>query len=324
MKDLRETVIGHYRRNQLRSLKRAKEALKKLARFFGAKCDLASIDYLALTRFIDWDMKEHAPATALYSLSILRKGLKELERAGLLHCPVFPKIRIRNARKVFFEEEELRAMQPHLPAYLRSLVLFLALTGWRRGEATALRWSDIDFTQGIIRINDSKNGEGRIFPFRDFPKLRALLEEQRQRTTELEKKLKKAIPWVFWSQPEIRPYQWGERLRDFRKSWIEALRLAGLRDKKPHDLRRTAVRNLTRAGIPRAIAMKLIGHKTESIYTRYDIVSEPDLQNATAQLGRYLERKTAPVANNSPGPCIVEHRATGGDESAWFPGGYCQ
>ena len=52
-----------------------------------------------------------------------------------------------------------------------------------------------------------------------------------------------------------------------------------------NDLRRTAVRNLERAGVPRTIAMKLTGHKTESIYRRYDIVSPNDLQVAAQLLG---------------------------------------
>ena len=56
-----------------------------------------------------------------------------------------------------------------------------------------------------------------------------------------------------------------------------ACRTAGVAGLVPNDLRRSAVRNLERAGVPRATAMKLVGHKTEAIYRRYAIVVESDL-----------------------------------------------
>ena len=55
-------------------------------------------------------------------------------------------------------------------------------------------------------------------------------------------------------------------------------------DRIPHDFRRTAVRNLERAGVSRSVAMKMVGHKTEAIYRRYAIVSESDLREAARKL----------------------------------------
>jgi Phage integrase family len=67
-------------------------------------------------------------------------------------------------------------------------------------------------------------------------------------------------------------------------AWAEACRKAGLPALLFHDLRRSAVRNLERAGVSRSVAMKLTGHKTESVYRRYAIVAESDLRRGSAKL----------------------------------------
>jgi len=76
----------------------------------------------------------------------------------------------------------------------------------------------------------------------------------------------------------------GSRIQGFSKAWRTACRAAGCPGRIPHDFRRTAVRNLERAGISRSVAMAMVGHKTEAIYRRYDIVSERDLTRAAEQL----------------------------------------
>jgi integrase len=75
-------------------------------------------------------------------------------------------------------------------------------------------------------------------------------------------------------------------------------RKAGRPGLLPHDLRRSAVRNLERAGISRSIAMKLTGHKTEAVYRRYAIVAENDLREAGAKLAAELGTD-APTASLS-------------------------
>jgi hypothetical protein len=76
----------------------------------------------------------------------------------------------------------------------------------------------------------------------------------------------------------------GSRIQGFVKAWRTACRRAGCPGRIPHDFRRTAVRNLERAGVPRSVLMAMVGHKTEAIYRRYDIVSERDLTCAARQL----------------------------------------
>jgi len=82
----------------------------------------------------------------------------------------------------------------------------------------------------------------------------------------------------------------GKPIKDFREAWYRACKAAGVPGLWVHDLRRTAVRNLEKAGVPRSVAMKLTGHKTESVYRRYAIVSESDLAEGVKKLAD-LHRK---------------------------------
>jgi len=87
----------------------------------------------------------------------------------------------------------------------------------------------------------------------------------------------------------------GERIQQFNKEWNQAAKLAGLvdADGKPsklfHDTRRSAVRNLVRVGVSEDVAMKISGHKTRSVFSRYNVTTETDIRQGAARLAEYLK-----------------------------------
>jgi hypothetical protein len=161
----------------------------------------------------------------------------------------------------------------------------------------------VDFAAGVVRLDTSKNDEGRVFPFDKLPELAALLTAQREHTKEIEAERRQPgdltrCPWVF--------HRDGKPIEGYKRAWNTAVHRAargGSREAlaeitRPqlvgrivHDFRRTAVRNLVRAGVPEGIAMSLTGHKTRSVFDRYDIKNEADLRAGVAKLDAYLSPK---------------------------------
>jgi integrase len=220
-----------------------------------------------------------APATIRYEMAVLGRMYTLAIHAGLLTAkPPMPTIKVRNTRTGFFETDEIERVLAALPEDLRPAIEFAYLTGWRIGEIKSLTWAQIDGDAYVIRLEPgtTKNEEGRTFPFRKYPRLGALLAQQLDRTLALQRETGRIIPWVFWWH--------GEPIREFRRTWRRACEFARCPGRLVHDLRRTAVRNFVRADVPERVAMQLTGHKTRSVFDRYDIVSEADLSAAVEKL----------------------------------------
>lgn len=275
-----ETIITHdYTINARRSLGHMKTSFTALRAFFGLSLAL-DIILDRLNAYVTERLSQQiAPATIKNDLSILRRAFRLAQLAGKAICPPFPSLTVNNTRKGFFERADFEAVRLALPLHLRPIFTFAYLTDWRiRMEIPSLTWRQVDMNAGIVRLEpgSTKNEEGRVLPFAVLPELRELLEVQRQDTTQLELDRGAIVPWVF--------HRNGHPIIDFRKAWANACTSAGVAKRLPHDFRRTAVRNLERAGVPRSVAMKITGHKTESVYRRYAIVSEANLSEGMKKL----------------------------------------
>ena len=199
--------------------------------------------------------------------------------------PYIPMLKENNTRKGFFEHGEFLALRDALPDHLKGLVTFAYKVGWRSSEIRKLIWARVDRDQGIVRLEaeETKNSQARTV-YLDEELQEVFVKQWKSR-----KKRKKLIPYVFTNEDGT------DRVKDFRKSWATACTTAKIGKKLFHDFRRTAVRNMVRSGVPEGVAMEVSGHKTRSVFERYNIVSDADLKLAAQRQEEYLKSQTGTV-----------------------------
>ena len=300
-------VINDYRTNRKRSLDDVERRIERhLKPFFGNR-RMASITTADIREYIDSRQKETTMVRRAFTFTArdgtprqvpeqrrtitgvsnaeINRELTALKRmfnlaiqAGkLLQKPHIPLLKEDNVRVGFFERDQFLAVLAHLPEPVRPAASFAYLTGWRiDSEVLSLEWRQVDFGAGEVRLDPgkTKNGEGRTFPM--TRELREVLEQQRTITENLQRQLKVVCPRVF--------HRSGRPIKSFRVAFRSACVEAGCPGRVLHDFRRTAVRNLVRAGIPERVAMQMTGHKTRSVFERYNIVSAGDLRDAARRL----------------------------------------
>ncbi|OFW10097.1 MAG: hypothetical protein A3G20_06285 [Acidobacteria bacterium RIFCSPLOWO2_12_FULL_59_11] len=282
MDDLFEAVRVDYRNNARRSTKDLEGRIRNLeAAFAGMRAvDVAESlieRYKAnrLSENIKKGKRKVCPATVNRELGVLRRAFRlAVRQKRISAAPNITLFEENNARQGFVEPKEFEAIASNLPKHLQDFCRFAYATGWRKGELQTLRWADVnrDAQTIILRSEHSKNKEPRLLPLTGelgeivARRWAARVIQNVDGTTGL-------AEYVFHCGD-------GRPVGEFRKTWKAACKKAGKPGLLVHDLRRSAVRNFDRSGVSQTVAMKISGHKTDSVYRRYRIVSESDIREA--------------------------------------------
>ncbi len=281
--ELAQDVLNDYRVNGKKSLPRAERSSRHLKAFFEG---MRAIDVTTeqVRSYILQRQKEEAENGSINrELSFLKRMFnlaKGMTPPKVNQVPSIPRLQENNVRQGFFEHHEYQALRNALPSYLRPVITMAYHTGMRKEEILGLRWSQVDLIEGKINLKpqDTKNKESRII-YMDGELLETVRFQKILRDNQFPK-----CQWVFWGES-------GDRIKDFRGSWDTACKALGLEDRLFHDFRRTAVRNMVRAGVPEKVAMLVSGHKTRSVFERYNITNEEDLKQASKKMVVYHQEK---------------------------------
>lgn len=245
---------------------------KHLKPFFGTKL-AKDVGTNTLAHYIEARRAEKAANGSINrELSLLQRAFMlgyESQPRKVARPLRFHRLAESKPRTGFIEQKQYDALAANCSDLFMRTMLCLAYSfGFRKSELLTLRVSDVDLISGTIRLRDSKNGE---------PRKVALTVDARNLLTEC----------IRGKGAEVAVFTRGKGIKavaDFRGTWDKLTLAAGCSGLLFHDLRRSAVRNMVRAGIPEVVCMRVSGHKTRNVFDRYNITSERDLADAARKI----------------------------------------
>jgi integrase len=282
--ELYSGLLADYRNNDMASLEGAEQRWQRptidgedvpppgrLKQHFGGIRALA-VTTEKLNRYVAWCREQElSNATINRDLSALRRAFNLAHKAGRIQkVPSFPHLKESAPRSGFVEEADYNRLAKNArELWLRALLATAYSFGFRKSELLGLRVRQGDFLNRSIRLNagETKSGDGRVVRMTGdvFVLLQACAVG------------KTAEDFVFTRND-------GKPVLDFRERWEQLTTAAGCARLLFHDLRRSAVRNMVRRGVPETVAMKISGHKTRAVFDRYNVTSEADLADAARKI----------------------------------------
>ena len=281
-----------YARENKRSWDRDMRSMKRLATVFTGK-RLSEITPMEIERYktlrltsMDRSGRHPKPATVNRELACLR-SMFNVARKGLIHLPggvlsENPVSSVKfldehNIRDRVLTAEEFQRMLRASPEYLKPILHCAYHTGMRRGEILELTWDRVDLKAGFIRLKDS---DTKTDAARSIPIGRELREVLRHLPIALDSQGTR-VPYVFTRN--------GQRVKSIKRVFTRVRQETGITNAVFHDFRHTATTNLRRAGVDALTAMKITGHKTMAVFTRYNTIDEQDLKAAQRRMDTYMD-----------------------------------
>lgn len=295
---LLDLVIEDYKANGHKTIKNACGQIKHSLRPFFGDMRADAVDSAQIEKWIAWRRThplrksartELQSASLNREISLLKRAFKlGYERKPQLveKIPPIKKLAENNTRKGFVMPEQYRKLKEELPEHLRPITCIAFHVANRKGELLNLEWSDVDLEGNppvfTLWPGETKNNDGRTLPILKGE----MLDTLRALKAENDRKGSKESHVFLNADGKPLAYHM------MRKAWDSACTRADLPGLLFHDLRRSAVRNLRRSGVTQTVARQFSGHKTDSVFNRYNITDFEDLKDAAAKLDAYLNPAT--------------------------------
>ncbi len=277
--EMAKLYLEAYSKPNKRSSWRDEISVKHLESFFGTK-SLYAITPLDVEQYKKKRVDEVSPATTNRELACLKHIFNKANEWDKIESNPIASVklfRVREGRIRYLEKEEIAKLIHTCPSYMKPMVILALNTGMRKGEIFNLKWNDIDFRKRIIYVLVTKNNEIRKIPMNDIT-FKTLLRVRKNPRS----------PYVFCKNN-------GEPYKDIRGGFKTALRRAGIKEFRFHDLRHTFASHLVMAGVDLKTVQELLGHKTFTMTLRYSHLSPDHKRQAMDILGRRMDTIWTPT-----------------------------
>jgi len=271
--EMAKEYLEVYSKPNKKSCRRDEISIKHLCGFFKNK-SLQDITSLDVEKYKQKRIGKVSPNTVNRELACLKHIFNKAKEWGRLKENPISSVKLfktDNRRIRYLSREEIAKLLKNSPENLKSIIIFALNTGMRKGEILNLKWEDIDLSQRLIYVVETKNREVREIPVNDT--VLGILEQLRKNTNG---------PYVFCKKD-------GNPYKDIRGTFQSALKKAGIKDFRFHDLRHTFASHLVMAGVDLKTVQELLGHKSFQMTLRYSHLCPDHKRRAVNTLGRRLD-----------------------------------